>query len=362
VDRRKAPAPAWRHLISCPLPTDKCIPLIKAIFHDRDEVNTVNHLSGDDAQTFVDVIDETMGVLVQQLQRNCLDTLRKICGRQGLLPRSMQIQISYNRSDTPLYQGGYADVWKGQYQGSHVAVKVSRVCSSDNFKKITSMFCKEVITWKTLHHPNILPLLGVMMCDRHFVMVSEWMGNGNINEFIKANQDANRFELLKDISRGLIYMHNREMMHGDLKGANILIDQNGHACLADFGLITVISDPKYATAPSTKKNAGTVSHMSPELLHPQGYNLEGSQPTKESDYYALGMVIFEVLSGQHPFADDQWFVIMLKVTQGKHPERPENPLFTDDLWKILEQCWSPKPKDRPTSQDVLKFLEQAQIG
>jgi serine/threonine protein kinase len=59
------------------------------------------------------------------------------------------------------------------------------------------MFCKEVITWKTLRHPNVLPLLGVTMSRDQFAMVSEWMTNGNINEFIEKRMDANRFELVK---------------------------------------------------------------------------------------------------------------------------------------------------------------------
>ena len=57
-------------------------------------------------------------------------------------------------------------------------------------------FCKEVITWKALRHPNVLPLLGVVVTGNQFAMVSEWMTNGNINQFVKAHQDANRFELV----------------------------------------------------------------------------------------------------------------------------------------------------------------------
>jgi serine/threonine protein kinase len=64
-------------------------------------------------------------------------------------------------------------------------------------------FCKEVVTWKALHHQNVLPLLGVTMGGNEFAMVSEWMVNGNINEFIKAHRDANRFELVR------FYLHHR---------------------------------------------------------------------------------------------------------------------------------------------------------
>ena len=52
------------------------------------------------------------------------------------------------------------------------------------------------MTWNSLRHPNVLPFLGVTMSEKHFAMVSEWMVNGNVNEFIKANRDANRFELV----------------------------------------------------------------------------------------------------------------------------------------------------------------------
>jgi len=61
---------------------------------------------------------------------------------------------------------------------------------------IAQTFCKEVVTWKSLHHPNVLSLLGVTMGKKVFAMVSEWMVNGNINGFVEAHRDANRFELV----------------------------------------------------------------------------------------------------------------------------------------------------------------------
>ena len=65
---------------------------------------------------------------------------------------------------------------------------------------IAQMFCKEVMTWKSLCHPNVLPLLGVTMGKKLFAMVSEWMVNGNINEFIGEHRNTNRFELVRFLS------------------------------------------------------------------------------------------------------------------------------------------------------------------
>jgi len=101
--------------------------------------------------------------------------------------------------------------------------------------------------------------------------------------------------------------------------------------------------------------------MSPELLDPDTFGLESSLSTKESDCYALGMVILEVLSGGAPFKADRAVDVIRKVTKGEHPGRPqgaEGLRFTDDLWQTLRRCWSPQPKNRPTIKVVLECLIQ----
>lgn len=116
--------------------------------------------------------------------------------------------------DPPLCHGGFAEVWKGEYQGREVAVKVLKVYLTSDLDKITHVgsqhllseicclradsdflqkFCKEVMTWKTLCHRNVLPLLGVTMGNNQFAMASEWMANGNINEFLEAKRDDSHF-------------------------------------------------------------------------------------------------------------------------------------------------------------------------
>jgi len=101
--------------------------------------------------------------------------------------------------------------------------------------------------------------------------------------------------------------------------------------------------------------------MSPELLDPVRFGREDGRATKESDCYALGMVILEVLSGKPPFSGDSGLAVMRKVIEGERPERPkgkEKVWFTDDLWEILEQCWSPQPERRPTIDAVLQCLQR----
>jgi len=102
--------------------------------------------------------------------------------------------------------------------------------------------------------------------------------------------------------------------------------------------------------------------MSPELLDPDQFGLKDSKPTKESDCYALGMVIYEVLSGQAPFAPFKDFIVMRKVIDGERPELPEGAeraWFTGDLWQILVLCWEAQPGSRPSIAAVRGCLERA---
>ena len=146
--------------------------------------------------------------------------------------------------------------------------------------------------------------------------------------------------------------------------ANTLIDQDGHARLADFGFLTIISDSMCLRTSSSFKGGGTTRWMAPELIDPDRFGFKDSRPSKESDCCALGMVIFEVLTGQPPFTGYSDVAAMWKVGNDKRPERPQGPKsvwFTDDLWEALGKCWSPQPKDRPQVEVVLDYLKRGSV-
>jgi serine/threonine protein kinase len=102
------------------------------------------------------------------------------------------------------------------------------------------------------------------------------------------------------------------------------------------------------------RGSGTRRWMSPERLNAE-ISFEETRPTKASDCYALGMVIYEVLSGRVPF------VAPMKALGGKRPIRPQGKrgtLFTDDIWDMLELCWKQQPRDRISASAVLLRLEK----
>ena len=166
-----------------------------------------------------------------------------------------------------------------------------------------------------------------------------------------------------EISRGYVFEPCScppSPIHDDLSGPkdNILIDHNGRACLADFSLITVVSDRSTFLASCIE--GGTTRWMSPELFDPDKFGLKESRPTKESDCYALGMVIYEVLSGRKPYGACKAPVVIRKVLAGERPGRPqgnEGKLFTASIWKVVQLCWRPRPGDRTTAETVLLGLK-----
>ncbi|KAF9645406.1 kinase-like protein [Thelephora ganbajun] len=353
--------PGWKRLITQTLATDERVSLITAIFSDLDQAKMVKNLIRNDAQTLVDAIDEVLDSLTPQIRETCLPNVYSICGSQAVIPRSPEIPLCYNPSGVPVCHGDVVDVWRGQYHGREVAAKVLRVYPSDYLSRIRRKFCREVVTWRALRHSNILPLLGVTMTEKQFVIVSEWMKNGNINEFVKANIDADRLGLLRGVTNGLMYLHGQGIIHGNLKGVNILIDNNGCARLSAISFLASTSDWPIFISSGPR---GTPRWMSPELLDPESFGLKESRPTKESDCYALGMVIYEVLSGRTPFAQRSFPAVILRVLKGERPGRPqgkEGELFTDAIWGILELCWKPQPSDRASAKAVLLCLEGAPL-
>ena len=157
-------------------------------------------------------------------------------------------------------------------------------------------------------------------------------------------------------SRGYVFYCKSDstVLTNSLIQANILIDEKCNARLADFGLLTIITESANLQSSSSNSQGGTVRWMSPELITPQQFGIKKSCPTKSSDCYAFGMVIYETISGDLPFHKDTDYTISLKIVKGERP--PRRTAFTDHLWGVLETCWAPHPNDRPSIEGVLQCL------
>ena len=156
--------------------------------------------------------------------------------------------------------------------------------------------------------------------------------------------------------------------------ANVLIDNTGTACVADFGLMIMADLGTILLSETAVSSGGTLYRMSPELLYPSRFGSNG-RPTHESDCYALGMVVYEVgwlyssrrplthasqvLTGLQPFRHLHDYTAVAVALEGKRPEKPldaESLGFSHTLWSLVELCWSEPSSARPTAQRLLDYL------
>ncbi|KAF9789353.1 kinase-like domain-containing protein [Thelephora terrestris] len=320
------------------------------ILYGEEYVQCVLNLREDDAAWLANYLDEALDVLdpSEATSRKCLRELRNICGTKGILPESYTLSSHLlDIRDEPFASGGHGEVYKGTHDGTGVCIKRLRVYAKDGLEKVMKAFCHEAVTWKRVTHPNIVPLLGVTISPR-FQLISDYMSGGDLPEYIKQHSDADRLGLLSDVAKGLHYLHSCNVIHGDLKGSNILVDSSDHARIADFGLAMVTKN--LDSVPSASHHHGyTPRWTAPEVLKDGKYS-------KEADIFSFAMVMYEVFAGAVPFNDTTSFMAMLYTTEGKRPPRPTHPIFTENLWTLMQRCWDHDPNSRPDVSEVLQIL------
>jgi len=184
-------------------------------------------------------------------------------------------------------------------------------------------------------------------------MVSPLMRNGNMIEYFRhlkeRGEDIPFNSWIVDIINGLQYLHKESLVHGDLRGANILIDDNSTAKLSDFGL-SLFADTSSASMGSLV--GGAARWMAPEIM-------KGSRPTPASDIYAFGRVCLELYTGKPPFHEvTNEMHVVVKVLAGDQPQKPSTGFpLRPGLWGIMTYCWMDDPSERPDMEFLIRALK-----
>ncbi|KZP31913.1 kinase-like protein [Athelia psychrophila] len=251
--------------------------------------------------------------------------------------------------------GGFGEVLLGKWQQTEVALKVLKTVNG--ITPSSMVLETEINIWSKMRHPHILPFLGANVWgDRPFI-VMPYLKNGNARDYIQNYPECNRAAILHQASLGLVYLHNMNIVHADLKGYNILIDDSGKAVLCDFGLSRVKTNiNSQSMIAGDEEIYGSTNWMAPERLL-------GRSLRKPSDIYSFGMTIYEIFTNEVPLAG----ILRVAFTQlvaekGIRPEKPSAddgaPHLTDEIWAIAERCWAPEPCNRPFAKDVCNSLEK----
>ncbi|KDQ50225.1 hypothetical protein JAAARDRAFT_186359, partial [Jaapia argillacea MUCL 33604] len=150
-------------------------------------------------------------------------------------------------------------------------------------------------------------------------MVSEWMPNGNLLEYVKKHTVVDRLKLIIDFATGLQYVHSCGLVHGDVKSLNVLIDCSHCARLADFGESIVTH--KDLTTTTQLDSRGSPRWWAPELSEPQTWDRPDYNRRWESDVWAFGLTAWEVFAECHPFPDTKAMLpLLMEITNGNPQE------------------------------------------
>ncbi|KAJ7126710.1 kinase-like domain-containing protein [Mycena epipterygia] len=309
--------------------------------------------------TFFDfVFSQLLDLFPKSTNRSLLcKSLLRLSRASGLHPTCVALS-GLEKLGQQVAAGAFGDVWKSRVRAQSVAVKMMRIFRDADIKAVFKEFGREALIWRQLSHPNLLPFYGLYYVESRLCLVSPWMENGHILEFIKNSpSDVNRLSLILDVALGLEYLHKERIVHGDLKGMNILVTPSGRACIADFGLSTITDVMTVRFTHSTANaRGGTVRYQAPELLLAESLNHFGS------DVYAFACVCYEILTAKAPFFElPNDMAVSLKVIVGHRPSRPES-IRVDGLWILLQDCWEQTSDKRPTIAQTVQRLVGPEIG
>lgn len=314
------------------------------------------------------------GVAIQSQQRlKELDELRRLMQELEDHVRSTEVKVldGLVTREELVAETGRSEVWRGKYGGRDVALKTyTRLKGSGQNDLIKACFVRELRIWNDLFDEHITRLYGIT-CDfgNTIHIISAFQPNKDVRTRLSDYKtgarpdDFDRAKIMRGAAQGLQYLHSRNLVHGNLNCAKILITATGEAQLCDFGMARFLEELPDSAVEYTQDVPARF--LTPELARCGGI------PDFSTDVWQFATSLLHCFSNEKPYHDikrtgDVW----CKLIDKEHPSRPSSELsrkwITDDVWALLVRCWSPEPTDRPSMaqvrQDIFKIEESINMS
>jgi eukaryotic-like serine/threonine-protein kinase len=269
-------------------------------------------------------------------------------------PRSGTVVDERYRLDRKIGSGGMADVWLAE--DTELDRKVAIKILHDRFaqdKEFVQRFQREAQSAAGLQHPNVVGIFDRGAFDGTYFIAMEYVDGPSLKDLVKGGMTAkDAIDFTRQILNAARFAHRKGIVHRDLKPQNVLIDDEGRARVADFGIARA-GESSDITA--TGSVMGTAQYISPEQA-------QGKPTTPRSDIYSIGVILYEALTGRVPFEGESAVAVALKQVS-EAPRRPSatNPNVPPALDAVVMRALAKDPEARFKDADAfLRALDAAE--
>ena len=269
-------------------------------------------------------------------------------------------QLDHYRIDSLVARSGMASIFRGVdlRNGRQVAIKIPHP-EVESDPALFDRFVREEEIGKLLDHPGVMKVFSDKDRSRVY-MVMEWVDGRLLRKILDEQHklpQERAVRLAVRILDALDYVHSRGVAHRDLKPENVMVDESDNIKLIDFG-IAAHAKSRRLTFAKLSQTMGTPDYISPEQV-------KGKRGDARSDLYALGVILYEMLTGKVPFSGDNAFLIMNdRLLNNPVPPREIDPSITPELQEIIYRALEREPRRRyATAHDFARDLQhQDQVG
>ncbi|XP_023766449.1 serine/threonine-protein kinase STY46 isoform X1 [Lactuca sativa] len=319
------------------------------------DVFVVDGWAFEETEELRDAIERKLSKLEKQSWKDEQDQRGKSCQIDHLrIPNDgtdvWEIDPQFLTLDHKVASGSYGDLYKGTYRSQEVAIKMLKAERIDT--DMQQEFAQEVYIMRKIRHKNVVQFIGACTKPSSLCIVTEFMSGGSVYDYLHKQKGTFKLPILLkvaiDISRGMNYLHQNNIIHRDLKCANLLMDENDVVKVADFGVARVKAQTGVMTA-----ETGTYRWMAPEVIEHKPYDLK-------ADVFSFGVVLWELLTGKLPYEFLTPVQAAIGVVQkGLRPTIPKN--TQPKLAELLGKCWQKDPALRPDFTEIIDILKKITI-
>ncbi|XP_026481737.1 tyrosine-protein kinase SRK3-like [Ctenocephalides felis] len=257
----------------------------------------------------------------------------------------MQIPLKKIEFHEKLASGNFGTVHRGLWKG-RTEVAIKKLDKAD--MKSINDFEQEASIMKTMRHKNILSLLGICQTKEELYIITEYMKNGSLLNYLrKVGETLNKadlYEFAEQIACGMVYMEEQKYIHRDLAARNVLVDNLFRAKICDFGLTRAIQDEIY----ESRSRVCAVKWTAPEALQFQKYS-------HKSDIWSYGIVLHEIFSlGKIPYPGTNGLEILDHLRNGYRMSKPD--LASAETYELMMKCWDWDEDKRPEFKQIHEFI------